>query len=97
MVVSDWWLSLQPPADAGSLLADFSALKMEAIRSSETSVNPGSTQRHIQEDDILHKLSRLCSSVKRINNKHHWNPDRAQAKRKEEENTEIIHNFHIDK
>jgi hypothetical protein len=34
LVVSDWWLSLQPPADAGSPLADFSTLKMEAIRSS---------------------------------------------------------------
>jgi hypothetical protein len=29
--------SLQPPAHAGSSLADFSTLKMEAIRSSETS------------------------------------------------------------
>jgi hypothetical protein len=32
---------------------DFSTLKMEAIRSSETSVNARSTQRHIPEDDIL--------------------------------------------
>jgi hypothetical protein len=46
-------LSLQPPADAGSPLADFSTLKMEAIRSSETSVNARSTQHHIPEDDIL--------------------------------------------
>jgi hypothetical protein len=29
-------------------------LKMEAIHSSETSVNPGSTERHIPEDDIFH-------------------------------------------
>jgi hypothetical protein len=29
----------QPPVDAGSPLADFSTLKMEAIRSSETFVN----------------------------------------------------------
>jgi hypothetical protein len=29
-------------------------LKMEAVRSSETSVNPGYTQRHIPEDDIFH-------------------------------------------
>jgi hypothetical protein len=49
--------SLQPPADAGSTLADFSTLKMEAIRSSETSVDIRSTQRHIPEDDIL----QLCS------------------------------------
>jgi hypothetical protein len=40
-------------SDAGSQLADFSILKMEAIRSSETSVNPGSKQRFIAEDDIL--------------------------------------------
>jgi hypothetical protein len=44
-----------PPAEAGSLLADFSTLKMEAIRSSETSVNPGSTRCHTPEDYILKK------------------------------------------
>jgi hypothetical protein len=38
-----WW----PP------LSDFSTLKMEAIRSSETSVDARSTQHHIPEDDIL--------------------------------------------
>jgi hypothetical protein len=43
--------SLQPPSDA-----DFSTLKMDSICSTETSVNPGSTQRHIPEDDILHRL-----------------------------------------
>jgi hypothetical protein len=49
------WLHdcIQPPAHVGSLLADFSTLKMEAIRSSETSVNARSTQGHIPEDDIL--------------------------------------------
>jgi hypothetical protein len=37
--------------------ADFSILKMEAMRSSETSVNPVSTtQRNIPEDGILHSL-----------------------------------------
>jgi hypothetical protein len=41
-------------AHAGSPLADSSTLKMEAIRSSETSVNARSTQRHISEDDILY-------------------------------------------
>jgi hypothetical protein len=46
--------SLQPPAHAGSPLADFSTLKMEAIRSSETKVDARSTQRHIPENDILH-------------------------------------------
>jgi hypothetical protein len=54
--------SLQPPAHAGSQLADFFTLKMEAIRSSETSVNARSTQRHISEDDILH--SHRCESLK---------------------------------
>jgi hypothetical protein len=52
--VFDWWLSLQPPAHAGSSLADFSTLKMEAIRSSETSVHTRSTRRHIPEGGILH-------------------------------------------
>jgi hypothetical protein len=33
-------------------------LKMEAIRSSETSVNKISTRRHIPEDDILHSRRR---------------------------------------
>jgi hypothetical protein len=35
---------------------------MEAIRSSETSINPGSTPRHIPEDDILH--SHRCENLK---------------------------------
>jgi hypothetical protein len=51
----EWWLSLQPPAHAGSSLADFSTLKMEAIRSSETSVHKRSTRRRIPEDGILEK------------------------------------------
>jgi hypothetical protein len=41
------------PAHAGSSLEDSSTLKMEAILSSETSVNAKSTQRHIPEDDSL--------------------------------------------
>jgi hypothetical protein len=48
--------SQQPPAHAGSSLADFSTLKMEAIRSSETSVPTISTRRHIPEDGILHSV-----------------------------------------
>jgi hypothetical protein len=32
------------------------SLKMEAISSSETSVHPTSTQRHIPEDDIFKKI-----------------------------------------
>jgi hypothetical protein len=35
-----------------------STLKMEAIRSSETSVNKVPTGRHIPEDDILHSHRR---------------------------------------
>jgi hypothetical protein len=51
----DWQLSLLLPAHAGSSLADISTLKMEAIRSIETSVHfTGSTRRHIPEDGILH-------------------------------------------
>jgi hypothetical protein len=45
---------LQLPAHAGSSIADFSNLKMEAIRSSETSVqSTTSTRRHTPEDGIL--------------------------------------------
>jgi poly-D-alanine transfer protein DltD len=40
----------------------FSTLKMEAIYSSETSVDARSTQRHIPEDDNLH--SHRCESLK---------------------------------
>jgi hypothetical protein len=46
--------SLQPPAHAISSDADFSTLKMEAIRSSKTSVQTRPTGGHIPEDDILH-------------------------------------------
>jgi hypothetical protein len=44
---------LQPPAYAGSSLPDFPTLKMEAIRSSETSIHTRSTWRHIPEGGIL--------------------------------------------
>jgi hypothetical protein len=44
---------LPPPVHAGSSLADFSTLKIEAIRSSETSVHTRSTRRHIPENGIL--------------------------------------------
>jgi hypothetical protein len=49
---------LQPPAHAGSSLADFTTLKMEAIPSSEMSVHTRSTRRHIPEDGILHSHRR---------------------------------------
>jgi hypothetical protein len=48
-------------AHAGSSLADFSTLKMDAIRSSETSVHTRSTRRHNPEDVILQ------SSMKSVN------------------------------
>jgi hypothetical protein len=41
-------------------------LKMEAIRSSEMSVNARSTQRHIPQDDILH--SHRCECLKSYKN-----------------------------
>jgi hypothetical protein len=44
-----------PPANASASLANFATLKMEAILSSETSVNTKPTQRHIPEDDILQR------------------------------------------
>jgi hypothetical protein len=56
-----WWLSLQPPAHAGSSLADFSTLKYEAIRSFETSIHTSSTRRYIPEDGILH--SHRCENL----------------------------------
>jgi hypothetical protein len=50
---------LQPPAHAGSSLADFSTLNMEAIRSSEMSVqSTTSTRRHTPEDGILYSHRR---------------------------------------
>jgi hypothetical protein len=45
--------SLLPPGNTGSSLADFSVLKMEAIRSSGKSVHTRFTQRHIPEDGVL--------------------------------------------
>jgi hypothetical protein len=44
--------------NAGSSLADFFPLKMEEIRSSETSVHTRTIRRHIQEDGILHSHRR---------------------------------------
>jgi hypothetical protein len=52
-------VDLQPPAHAGSSPGIFSfRLKMEAIRSSETSVCTISIRRHILEDGILYSHSR---------------------------------------
>jgi hypothetical protein len=63
LVVFDWQLSLQPPAHVGSSRADFSTLKMEAIRSSETSVHTKTKRCHIPENGILHSTphrSEVC-------------------------------------
>jgi hypothetical protein len=49
---------MHPLAHVGSWHADFSTLKMEAIRSSETSVHTRSTWRHIPADGILHSHRR---------------------------------------
>jgi hypothetical protein len=57
--------SLQPPAHAGSSLADFSTLKMEAIRSPETSIYTRYTRRHILEDGILQLCSQMSTYFKR--------------------------------
>jgi hypothetical protein len=57
-------------AHAGSSLADFSTLKMEAIKSSETSVqSTTSTRRHTPENGILHshRCENLKSYIFRIN------------------------------
>jgi hypothetical protein len=51
-------LSLQIPAHAGSSLVISFTPKIEAIRSSETSINKISTWRHIPEDGILHSHRR---------------------------------------
>jgi hypothetical protein len=50
---------LQPPAHAGSSLAHISTLKMEAMRSSETSVHTRSTLRNIPEGGIFHVCAHL--------------------------------------
>jgi hypothetical protein len=53
------------PIQAGSSLTDLFTLKMEALRSSETSDHTRSTRRHIPEDGILH--SHRCENLKYYN------------------------------
>jgi hypothetical protein len=48
---------LQPPAHVDSSLTDFNSMKMEAIRSSETSDYILSTRCHTPEDGILRKTN----------------------------------------
>jgi hypothetical protein len=55
-------ISLQAAARAGASLADFSTVKIEASRSSETSVHVRFTQRHGPEDGILQ--CHRCESLK---------------------------------
>jgi hypothetical protein len=74
---------LQPPTHAGSTLADFSTLKMEAIRSSETSLHTRYTLRHIPEDGILHNHRR--GNLKYYNIK----MDRRKTDRKDLKLTEL--------
>jgi hypothetical protein len=52
----------QNPALANFLLGWFSTLKMEAIRSSKTSVHIHTTQRYIPEDDSVHNYR--CENLK---------------------------------
>jgi hypothetical protein len=61
MSISDS-VSVRGGKNPGLLSEHFSTLKIEAIRSSETSVNTRPTQRHIPEGDILH--SHRCESLK---------------------------------
>jgi hypothetical protein len=46
---------------------------MEAILSSETSVDARSTQRHIAEDDVLHKWMKIERNIRR------WDTEELQA------------------
>jgi hypothetical protein len=62
----------QPPAHAGSSLADYSTLKMESIRSSETSIHTRSTQRHIPEDGIHQVLFCFVESKEPPHTKQYW-------------------------
>jgi hypothetical protein len=58
-------------AQVDSSLADFSTLKMVAIRSSEMWAHTRSTRRHIPEEGILH--SHRCENLKsyKIHNSPH--------------------------
>jgi hypothetical protein len=54
---------VQPPAHAGSSLADLSTLKMEAIRSSEMLAYTRSTWCHIPEDGILNSNKQQAANI----------------------------------
>jgi hypothetical protein len=65
-------ICLQTPVHAGSSLADFSTLKMEAIRSSETLVQTRPTRRHIPEDGSLQSRE----SFRPRSHQGNWQPQR---------------------
>jgi hypothetical protein len=55
----------KPPACAGSSLTDFSTLKMEVIRSTETLVHTEATWCHIPENGILPYIFLLIQYIVR--------------------------------
>jgi hypothetical protein len=61
---------VETPAHAGSSLADFYTLKMEAMRSSDTSIYTISIRRHIPGYRILHSHRREI--LKSYNTWDHW-------------------------
>jgi hypothetical protein len=58
----------QTPAHAGSSLSDFSTMKMEAIRSSETSVHMTPHRRRLHSSKIFLIID-LCNSLHAVNMK----------------------------
>jgi hypothetical protein len=62
--ICEWGTSLSRwlQTHSGSSLVDFSPLKMEVIRSSETWVHTRCTRHHIPDDGILH--SHCCENLK---------------------------------
>jgi hypothetical protein len=72
-------------AHAGFSRADFSTLKMEAIRPSETSVHTRSIRRHIPEEGILHSHRR--ENLKSY--KCHYVPIASSLSGEREEGTQI--------
>jgi hypothetical protein len=60
----------QRSAHAGSSLVACYSSKIEAIRSSETTVHTRSTRRHISEDGILH--SHRCENLKSYKRRYVW-------------------------
>jgi hypothetical protein len=103
LAVFDWWLSLQSAAHTGSSLADFSDLKMEAIRSSETSVHTRSARHHIPEDGILHSHRsenlKSCTENNPVSevscSARYWTMNKVQRLSSPESNTPSSAVFHL--